>query len=85
MVDSQRISFLEYQSLVLIVTFQIAPQIALYNRHMRATTQHTKAILQAIFVTILWSTSMNVVSSLFSREMNRDATLPPLVVTFASM
>jgi drug/metabolite transporter (DMT)-like permease len=28
---------------------------------------------------------MNVASSLFSREMNRDATLPPLVVTFVSM
>ncbi len=28
---------------------------------------------------------MNVASSLFSREMNRGATLPPLVVTFVSM
>jgi drug/metabolite transporter (DMT)-like permease len=28
---------------------------------------------------------MNVASSLLSREMNRDATLPPLVVTFVSM
>jgi len=28
---------------------------------------------------------MNVVSSLFSREINRDATLSPLVVTFVSM
>ena len=28
---------------------------------------------------------MNVASSLFSREMNRGATLPPLVITFVSM
>lgn len=28
---------------------------------------------------------MNVVASLFSREVNRGGTLPPLVVTFVSM
>jgi drug/metabolite transporter (DMT)-like permease len=33
----------------------------------------------------LFSMMINVASFLFSREMNRNATLPPLVVTFISM
>jgi drug/metabolite transporter (DMT)-like permease len=42
--------------------------------------------LQMIGVGIgLFCMLMNVASSLFSREMNRSATLPPLVVTFVSM
>jgi len=62
---------------VLIVTFPIALQIALYNRLMRATTQHTKAILQAIFVTILWSTSWILI------KVGLHDNLPP--ITFAGL
>ena len=46
------------------------------------------ALLQAQIVGVgigFFCMIMNVVSSVFSREVNRDATLPPLVVTFISM
>jgi drug/metabolite transporter (DMT)-like permease len=62
---------------VLIVIFHFAVQIALYNLPMPALSKHTKAILQAIFVTILWSTSWILI------KVGLRNNLPP--ITFAGL
>ncbi len=62
---------------MLIVIFRFAVQIALYNQPMPAQSQHSKAILQALFVTILWSTSWILI------KVGLRNNLPP--ITFAGL
>lgn len=62
---------------MLIVIFHFAFQVALYNRFMVASSPRTKAILQAVFVTILWSTSWILI------KVGLHNNLPP--ITFAGL
>ena len=52
-------------------------KIALYNRFMPAPSRHSKAILQAIIVTVLWSTSWILI------KVGLQNNLPP--ITFAGL
>jgi drug/metabolite transporter (DMT)-like permease len=54
---SNNVSFLKLESLVIFVTFSIISMVALYNPPMSTASPRTKAILLALFVTVLWSTS----------------------------
>jgi drug/metabolite transporter (DMT)-like permease len=62
---------------VLIIIFRMTNQIALYNLLMPASARRTKAILQAVFVTILWSTSWIL------NKVGLHNNLPP--ITFAGL